>query len=72
MQRSKLSRENETSDENIEDASSFRTCPLSLATIPAPKAPDSPFCFVETYNRERKRADTIGTVLAPWVGYFQC
>jgi len=23
-------------------------------------------------NRERKCADTIGTVLLPWAGYFQC
>ena len=23
-------------------------------------------------NRERKCADTIGTVLVPWAGHFQC
>jgi len=23
-------------------------------------------------NRERKRADTIGTVLVPWAGHLQC
>jgi len=24
------------------------------------------------YNRERKCADTIGTVLVPWAGHFHC
>jgi len=27
------------------------------------------FCW---QNRERKCADTIGTVLVPWAGHFQC
>jgi len=26
----------------------------------------------EISNRERKCADTIGTVLVPWAGHFQC
>ena len=26
----------------------------------------------ESGNRERKCADTIGTVLVPWTGHFQC
>ena len=31
------------------------------------------FSFFETRrNRERKRADTVGTVPVPWADHFQC
>jgi len=29
-------------------------------------------CGTFAPNRERKRADTIGTVLVPWAGHFRC